>query len=63
MQSSLKWKIRHLQLKDLRNGEYDKYTAVICSRNAGEYYGLEMMYENIEDDAANSTMFYLIEKA
>ena len=52
-----------LAAKRLAEGEYDKYTAVICSRNAGEYYGLEMMYENIEDDAANSTMFHLIEKA
>lgn len=51
-----------LGAKNLSEGVYDKYTAVVCSREAGEYYGLTMMYENIEDDDTNRTMFYLIEK-
>lgn len=51
-----------LGAKNLAEGVYDKYTAVVCSREAGEHYGLTMMYENIEDDGANRTMFYLIEK-
>lgn len=51
-----------LGAKNLAEGVYDKYTAVVCSREAGEYYGLTMMYENIEDDDSNRTMFYLIEK-
>lgn len=51
-----------LGAKNLSEGIYDKYTAVVCSREAGEYYGLTMMYENIEDDDSNRTMFYLIEK-
>lgn len=48
--------------KRLAEGEYDNYSAVICSKEAGEFYKLALIYENIEDDDSNQTMFILIEK-
>lgn len=45
--------------KKLSEGVLDKHTAVICSREAGNEYGLACMYENIEDDSSNQTMFFL----
>lgn len=48
--------------RNLSEGVYDKYTAVICSAEAGEAYGLDMMYENIEDNDSNRTMFMLIDR-
>jgi len=33
--------------------------AVICRKNAGEYFGLELMKENIEDDKTNRTEFIM----
>lgn len=44
----------------LAEGKLDKYTAVICSREAGIAYGLAQMYENIEDDSSNRTQFVLL---
>ena len=43
----------------LSEGKLDKYTAVICSREAGIAYNLTQIYENIEDDSSNRTMFVL----
>ena len=45
--------------KMLSEGTLDRHTAVICSREAGKAYNLAQMYENIEDDASNQTMFVL----
>ena len=43
-------------------GEYPEGTAVICRRNAGEMFGLTLMYENIEDNKQNMTQFHLLHK-
>lgn len=45
--------------KMLSEGVLDRKTAVICSREAGIAYNLAQMYENIEDDSSNQTMFVL----
>ncbi len=37
-------------------------TAFICSREAAEEYGLQIMAENIEDRKGNTTEFYIISK-
>ncbi len=44
----------------LSTGEIDSDTAIICRKNAGEMYGLYLMYENIEDDNNNKTTFHLL---
>lgn len=49
-----------LAAKNLATDEYDDYSAVICSANAGRAYNLELMYENVNDDNSNRTMFFLI---
>ncbi len=38
----------------------DNYAAV-CRRDAGEYYGLYMVHENVEDNKENMTEFSIIE--
>lgn len=44
----------------LAKGVLDENTAVICSRKAGESWGLEMIRENLEDSADNKTTFWMI---
>jgi prephenate dehydratase len=46
--------------KMLAGGELPDDTAVVCRRNAGEYYGLFMVHENIEDRKDNMTTFTLL---
>ena len=46
----------------LSEGKYPEGTAVICRRNAGEMFGLTLMYENIEDNKQNMTQFHLLHK-
>src|SRR5690625_1723902 len=41
----------------LANGELDDNVAVICRKNAGEDFGLELIQENIEDRSDNYTEF------
>lgn len=48
-----------LAAKMLCNGEYPSNYAVICRKNAGERYGLNLFAENIEDDKSNKTTFGL----
>lgn len=45
--------------KMLSEGVLDRKTAVICSRETGIAYNLAQIYENIEDDSSNQTMFVL----
>ena len=46
-----------LAAKYLAEGKLDKTVAIICRKNAGLMYGLELMYENIEDAKDNKTQF------
>lgn len=46
-----------LSAKKLANNEIDANTVVICRKNAGEMYNLELVYENIEDEKNNITTF------
>ncbi len=46
-----------LAAKYLAEGTLPKTTAIICRKNAGEMYNLELMYENIEDLKDNLTEF------
>lgn len=46
-----------LAAKKLANGELEKDTAVICRKNAGQMYNLDLVFENIEDDKNNFTRF------
>ena len=48
--------------KDFGEELYDKYSAVICSKEAGESYGLELMYSGVQDNDSYRTMFILIAK-
>jgi len=51
-----------LTAKLLSKGILDRYTAVICSKQAGEKYGLSMLAEKIEDSENNYTEFWLTKK-
>lgn len=42
---------------NLAKGKLTDNTCVICRKNAGEKYNLELMYENIEDLKDNKTEF------
>ncbi len=44
----------------LSDGRLSDDTAVICRRNAGEMFGLALLYENIEDLEGNMTEFKLL---
>lgn len=44
----------------LSKGILPDTTAVICSRIAGEAWGLDLISENIEDSATNRTTFWLL---
>lgn len=44
----------------LAKGELPDTTAVICSRIAGDSWGLDLIAENIEDSSTNRTTFWLL---
>ena len=44
----------------LAEGNLSDTTAVICSKNAGEKWNLELMEENIEDSDDNQTIFWMV---
>lgn len=44
----------------LSEGRFGDDTAVVCRRNAGEMFGLTLLYENIEDHRDNMTEFHLL---
>ena len=48
-----------LSAQYLAEGRLPDTTAVICRRNAGEMFGLNMIYEDIEDRDDNMTEFYM----
>ena len=50
-----------LAAKDLSTGELEESYAVLCRKNAGELFGLELMDENIEDYKDNKTHFCLFQ--
>ena len=43
--------------KYLAEGRLSNETGVLCRRNAGEIYNLDLVYENLEDDSNNFTEF------
>ncbi len=43
--------------KMLHDGEFSDDVAVICSKKAGEFYGLKLYAQNIADDPSNRTTF------
>ena len=47
----------------LANGELDASHAVICKREAGEFHGLILAHEHVEDEKDNITTFRLIKRA
>lgn len=44
----------------LASGQLPECTAVICSKGAGEAWGLDLIQQNIEDSNENKTTFLLI---
>ena len=44
----------------LAKGELPDTTAVICSKNAGTSWNLDLIAENIEDSSTNRTTFWLL---
>ncbi len=51
-----------LGAKNLSEGAYDRYTAVICGREAGAAYGLTLIYEDIDNGNSDDMVFYLISR-
>lgn len=49
--------------KHLANGTLPADTAVLCRQNAGKYYDLHMIAENVADDINNYTTFIIFELA
>ena len=49
-----------LSAQYLSEGKLPDTTAVLCRRNAGEMFGLKMIYENIEDRSDNMTEFHML---
>ena len=47
--------------RKLSEGIYPDNYAVICRKNAGKMYGLELWLENVEDDKSNETAFVMLE--
>ena len=45
----------------LAKGELPETTAVICSRIAGESWGLDLIAENMEDSDTNRTTFWMVQ--
>ncbi len=45
----------------LADGTLPPDTGVLCRRDAGEAFGLHLLYENLEDDVQNATEFAMIE--
>ncbi|MEQ3513535.1 prephenate dehydratase domain-containing protein [Pseudoalteromonas sp. BZB3] len=52
-----------LAAKRLKENILDPYTAVICSKHAGEINGLSLLQEDAQDRAGNRTYFTLFTKA
>lgn len=52
-----------LAAKMLFKGEYQNNYAVICKKSTGEFYGLYLLAENIEDNKNNRTTFGLFSLA
>ena len=50
-----------LAAKKLSTGEISDSHAIICRKNAGLFYGLFLIKENIEDDKKNETTFGLFQ--
>lgn len=48
--------------KYLHEGKLPETTAVLCRRNAGEMYDLELAYENMEDRSDNYTEFRMFKR-
>lgn len=46
--------------RDLANGKLPDDTAVVCSKEAGEKYGLTLVMANAENIKPNNTYFYMI---
>ncbi len=46
-----------LAAKRLYEDQYGDDVAVVCRKNAGEIFNLKLLYENIEDDKENATLF------
>lgn len=46
----------------LSDGTLPANAGVLCRRNAGEAFGLHLLWENLEDDPTNATDFIIIEK-
>lgn len=51
-----------LAAKDLTNGILGDNVAVICSKIAGELFGLELIYEGLNDRDDNTTTFGIFRK-
>ncbi len=51
-----------LAAKYLSQNIFEDNIAVICRKNAGEMFNLELLYENIEDDSSNYTEFGIYKK-
>lgn len=51
-----------LAAKDLSNNLLDLYDAVICSKSAGKYYNLQLLYEGLNDKLDNYTTFGIFKK-
>ena len=49
-----------LAARDLADGRYADGSAVVCSRGAGERFGLHLLREGIQDRADNLTEFALL---
>lgn len=50
-----------LAARYLSDGTLPETTAVLCRKNAGEYFGLALLAENVEDMKENKTDFIFIE--
>lgn len=44
----------------LAKGRLDEDTAVICSKKAGDSWGLDLIQKNIEDSSENKTTFWML---
>ena len=51
-----------LAAKHLSENILDNNVAVICRKNAGELFDLDLIYENVEDDTTNYTDFGVYKK-
>lgn len=51
-----------LAAKYLSENVFEDNVAIICRKNAGELFNLDLIYENIEDDISNYTEFGIYRK-